>query len=735
MRARKLFIFIFFFLVFTFLSQEVISSSSEYETDLVITAYNIHLRPDFERNLVKVAVLAEIENFSSISIGKTQIMLCTLIDTGDLRAEVKQIFWLRKGRKDPLNFSIKTVKNPFDAATNISLYELFFREPLKPREKVVLEFVYTIKGKSIKDSFPLGKGETKELYLISDFRWLPQIFIPAQKVGQFNNIYKPEWTLRIEYPSLYVAVVDGQLIKKTELNGNNVEEWKSIIKGFPQVLIGQYEKVKKSEGKFTIEIYTPKDQEIKEAVNFLSKDIFKILQLYFDLYGDSGSTVYRLVASYTTWGGHGLYMGQVIDRNYLKSLDLFTIAHEIAHTWWGFLITSYGEGSKFLREAMANFSAAWALKQIKGEAYFVNALRGFKTGTFCYYVALNRVDKQYPLVIQEGYDPRSIVFKNYQKGPLVLNTLRFELKDELFFQCLRAVVENFKDRNITLSTFIDTFNQVSGRNLTPLFRDLCWGTGYPIYQLVHFESVKAGEKYKTIVRIKNEGDIGVLCPLMLSTINQRIVKWFKVSGKKDKEFSYLTQDKVINVVLDPEMVAFQYSPEQGVKLWESLDESLFGLRNWAWFNKSYACYLRGKYEKAIDILSRYLNEAKELIPNIERLPVFGVYRFVRGFYYLAINDEENAEKDIKIGIPFLFDSLMDKNIMFFFTLTGVIKEAEPEKNVILILNKITGKDFTLEADLDDQSRRQKVNGWKEWWEKEGKYKKLNLKELKNIKQI
>jgi len=59
----------------------------------------------------------------------------------------------------------------------------------------------------------------------------------------------------------------------------------------------------------------------------------------------------------------------------------------------------------------------------------------------------------------------------------------------------------------------------------------------------------------------------------------------------------------------------------------------------------------------------------------------------------------------------------------------------PEKQVISILNKITGKDFTLEPNLDEQSKRQEINEWKEWWEKEGKHKKLNLKELKNIKQM
>lgn len=318
MKVRKLFKLILFILVFTFVLNEIVLSQSKYDTDLVITVYDIHLSPDFEKNIVNATVIVNIQNLSLNPINKAEIMFCTFIDTEDLEAEVQHIFWIEKGRKDSMNFSVKKEKNPFNPKANISLYELFFKKPLEPEEKVKLEFVYKIKGKSTKSSFPLCKGEIKELYLISDFRWLPQIFA-VPKIGQFNNIYKPAWVLRVEYPSTYVAVADGELVRKSELNGNSVEEWKSIIRGFPQILIGQYEIIKKKKGEFTIEIYTPKDEEIKKAISLLSDDIIKILQIYFDIYGHSGSTTYRLVASYTNWGGHGLYMGQVIDKNYLKS--------------------------------------------------------------------------------------------------------------------------------------------------------------------------------------------------------------------------------------------------------------------------------------------------------------------------------------------------------------------------------------------------------------------------------
>ena len=94
-----------------------------------------------------------------------------------------------------------------------------------------------------------------------------------------------------------------------------------------------------------------------------------------------------------------------------------------------------------------------------------------------------------------------------------------------------------------------------------------------------------------------------------------------------------------------------------------------------------------------------------------------------------MNDKENAEKDIKFAIPFLFDSLTDERTISMFLHTGIIKEPDPEKQVIRLLTKITEKDFAFDAGIDEESKKQKVEEWKEWWEKEGKYQKLNLSGL------
>jgi hypothetical protein len=159
---------------------------------------------------------------------------------------------------------------------------------------------------------------------------------------------------------------------------------------------------------------------------------------------------------------------------------------------------------------MAQFSAAWALKRIKGDREFDAFLATQKTLSFDYYLADGTLDDQYPLIEQEGYDSGSIIGANYRKGPVIVNQIRLELGDELFFKSLKAFTEKYKGKNVTMAHFIETFNMVAGKDLRPLFQDLCWSKGYPSYRLVHFESARQKEKYLTRVRIKNEGAIAAM---------------------------------------------------------------------------------------------------------------------------------------------------------------------------------------------------------------------------------
>ena len=147
----------------------------------------------------------------------------------------------------------------------IPLFKVSFKKSLKPDEEATIEFLYTILGKKKETGFPLRRAAEKELYLITDFAWLPDFFVLG-KPNQFPRKYSPSWKLTLEYPSTYVAVVDGEMANRTRKEGTVIEEWRSIISQWPQILIGEYDVIKNTRGDFTLEIYCLKTEEGREAV-------------------------------------------------------------------------------------------------------------------------------------------------------------------------------------------------------------------------------------------------------------------------------------------------------------------------------------------------------------------------------------------------------------------------------------------------------------------------------------
>ncbi|MFH1739046.1 MAG: M1 family aminopeptidase, partial [bacterium] len=702
-------------------------------TDFIISHYDLTFDPNFSANSLAITIKADLQNLSAQGQPSVDIDL----DTSAVRIEGLQVSL--EGEDGSQTLPIATKQDPENGA---SFYYLVFPEPVSASACVGLTFEYTLKGHSSHSGFPLkntGRGKDQrfasqpELYLISDFRWIPSVYLPI-KIGQFRNTYKPHWTLKVKYPIEYVAVADGELVSREEAWDFYIDEWRSIVGGSPQLFIADYAVTLMQHGRFTVEVYTPRDDSIIRKAELLSPDIARVLELCFDLYGETGGHTYRLVSSHTDWGGHGAFMGQATYYQYLNSMSLKTIAHEIAHTWWGHTVSSYGEGSKFLREAFAEFTAAWALREIKGEEYFQNHIRDLKIAHFCRYPALDSTPGLSPLIIQEGYNPRSIVGANYRKGPLVVNQLRLEMGDEVFFAALKAFTSEFYDRNATFSDFTKVMNQHAERNLDSFFEHLCRGTGYPQYVLHSFSCSEKNGQFETHVIIENTGEFGLACPIRLQSDTQNHTDSFVVEGNTKTDITFVTDSKITNVSIDPEMTSFQYHPSQKFDLWRRFDESYFDGRNWLWYNKSYVYYCDGEYEKAVETLLKYINNYLALkninsFDDLRSEPLYGCYFYSLAFYAYALGDVSNAEKYMRIAVPSLLDYLIDDGTRTIFNLAGFIKQSDGDELVFRVLEELTGKKFDSNG-VRERQHHDKVAEWKNWWEREGERQGVNLEVLK-----
>ena len=104
--------------------------------------------------------------------------------------------------------------------------------------------------------------------------------------------------------------------------------------------------------------------------------------------------------------------------------------HELAHEWWGNLVTCSDWKDMWIHEGFGTYVQAWYLEELRGPEGYRREVRKWR--------AMNRT----PVAPRTPTDSQKIYFGSgsndiYYKGALVLHTLRWQLGDDRFRECLR----------------------------------------------------------------------------------------------------------------------------------------------------------------------------------------------------------------------------------------------------------------------------------------------------------
>jgi tetratricopeptide (TPR) repeat protein len=162
-----------------------------------------------------------------------------------------------------------------------------------------------------------------------------------------------------------------------------------------------------------------------------------------------------------------------------------TIAHEVAHQWWGNLIGWSSYRDQWLSEAMANYSAMqfWADTEEGGAAFLAEMSAGWRQ-TLSQPTPVGRtVEALGPIVLGErlnstladnGY--RAIV---YRKGAVVLAMLARIVGQQPFNAMMRSLAEVASNRVVSTKTFLEALEHMSGLDLDGFANRYIYGTGIP----------------------------------------------------------------------------------------------------------------------------------------------------------------------------------------------------------------------------------------------------------------
>jgi len=168
--------------------------------------------------------------------------------------------------------------------------------------------------------------------------------------------------------------------------------------------------------------------------------------------------------------------GAAMEHQTVSSMGLtgfWIVAHELAHQWFGNLVTCADYHHIWLNEGWATYMEALYSERLYGsDGYhtYMNAI--------AYYGVEKSIYVTDPLT-----DP---IFDTvvYEKAAWVLHMLRFVMGDNLFFSAVRGYLndQQFQYNSATTSDFQSKMEQYYGSSLDWFFQQWIFGKGYPWYQ-------------------------------------------------------------------------------------------------------------------------------------------------------------------------------------------------------------------------------------------------------------
>jgi aminopeptidase N len=168
----------------------------------------------------------------------------------------------------------------------------------------------------------------------------------------------------------------------------------------------------------------------------------------------------------------------LIDARAAKDHDLdLLVAHELAHQWFGDLVTCAEWPHAWLNEGFATYAEVLFQAHDKGadeadhellanaRAYFDEASRRYKR----------------PIVCRTYMDPWTIFDRHlYEKGAWVLHMLRRELGDELWWKAVGHYLRKHRDGRVQTQDLVVAVEEATGRSLQSHFDQWVYRDGHPV---------------------------------------------------------------------------------------------------------------------------------------------------------------------------------------------------------------------------------------------------------------
>ena len=292
---------------------------------------------------------------------------------------------------------------------------------------------------------------------------------------------KATYTFRITVPDPYVVAANGLLVETVDEGGYTTYVWENNhltasylvtvnIAGFTEV-------TEEGPDGLLIRNYFPTDLA-DDAVTVFERTA-DMMAFYNEIFGPYPFDAYGVVVADTTLffaletQTISLFGSQIVPQAANEggsqvSRAEITVAHELAHQWFGNSVSLENWGDIWLNEGFATYASALWVEHDRGKAQFEGMMQFFYD---------NIVDRNFT---PGSPDPDELFGLGvYQQGAWALHALRLEVGDEAFFKIMRTYADRFKYGNASTADFIAVAEEISSQDLEALFDAWLFDGGVP----------------------------------------------------------------------------------------------------------------------------------------------------------------------------------------------------------------------------------------------------------------
>jgi len=307
-----------------------------------------------------------------------------------------------------------------------------------------------------------------------------------------------------------------------------------------------------SDGKtIPIRFYYQKNDD-KDKLSTMMKEVPEMLSLFSELFGPYpfDKAGFATVDSQFPWGG---MENQTLITLCASCWNEDLLMHELAHHWFGDLISPTQWSDIWLNEGFATYCETLWTERMEGKSR---------------YRLLNKINADQYLVTNPGrpiynkeWDtklPNNDVLFNvamtYNKSGALIYMLRYVMGDSVFFSSIKKYATNpsLMFGNISTNEFVKLMNEYSGMDLTWFFEQWLYRPNHPVYDN-RYEVVKDGDNWKINLKVtQTQREAYFKMPIEFKIYFQKESKIVKFQNDYNNQtYELIYKEKPVMVEFDP----------------------------------------------------------------------------------------------------------------------------------------------------------------------------------------